>query len=431
MDSSQKRSKVFYGWYIVGASLFVLLYTGGVVHFGFTAVFEPIAEEFNWSYAQVSLASSLRGLEMGLLAPLVGFLVDRWGPRRLVFAGSILICGGFLLLSKVSSLAMFYGAFALIATGMSLCGGTVLMTTVANWFRRKAGIATGIVVSGFGLGGLLVPVVTILIDRLEWRPAMLTVGLGMLVIVLPLSLLMRHKPEHYGHQPDGEVSSNVETMSVQNLTAVTEINITAKQALRKRAFWHLAFASMCHAFVLGAVVTHMMPYLSSLGIARATSSLVALVLPVASIIGRLNSGWLSDRFGRKQVFTISFILMTAGVFLFGYVDTGRMWLLVPFIITLSLGWGGSVTTRITLLREYFGRGSFGTIFGFTSGIMMLGHVTGAPLAGWIFDMWGSYQGAWLGYGALTLVGAILVFTIPSFSSTVQMSDQPRTRQSMK
>ncbi len=423
VDFNQKRSKLFYGWYIVGASLIIYLYTGGVIYFGFTAVFEPIANEFHWSYAQISLASSLRGLEVGLLAPAVGFLVDRWGPRRLIFTGSILVSMGFLLLSRVSSLAMFYGAFALIAIGMSLCAGTVLMTAVANWFRSKAGVATGIAASGFGLGGLLVPIVTILIAMLEWRTAMLTVGLGMLVIVLPLSLLMRHKPEQYGYQPDGEVNSNLETIRVQGLTAGAEINITAKQALRNRAFWHLAFAAMCHGFVIGAIVTHMMPYLSSLGISRSTSSLIALFLPVTSIVGRLSSGWLGDRLGRKQVFTASFGLMTVGVFLFGYITTGRMWLLVPFITTFSLGWGGSVTSRITLLREYFGRGSFGTIFGFISGLMMLGHVTGTPLAGWIFDTWGSYQGAWLGYGALTLMGAVLVFTIPSLSSTVQVSDQ--------
>ncbi len=87
MDSNQKRSKVFYGWYIVGACVFIALYTGGIVHFGFTAVFEPIAEEFGWSYAQVSLAFSLRGFEMGLLAPVTGLLVDRWGPRKLIFGG--------------------------------------------------------------------------------------------------------------------------------------------------------------------------------------------------------------------------------------------------------------------------------------------------------------------------------------------------------
>ncbi len=417
MDFNQKRSKVFYGWYIVGAAVLITLYTGGVVHFGFTAVFEPIVEEFHWSYAQVSLAFSIRGFEMGLLAPLIGFLVDRLGPRRLIFSGSIIVCLGFLLLSRVSSLAMFYGAFVLIAIGMSTCTGTVLMTAVANWFRMKAGIATGIVASGFGLGGLIVPVVTGLIDVLQWRMTMVAVGFGMLVIVLPLSFVVRHKPEQYGYQPDGEMTSAVETGEIEAATANEEVNISAKQALSGRTFWHIAISSACHSFVIGAVVTHMMPYLSSLGIARSVSSLVALVLPVTSICGRLGSGWLVERLGSRQVFAASFAFMTAGILFFGYITTGRIWLLVPFIITLSLGWGCSVTTRITLLREYYGRASFGTILGFTSGIMMLGNVAGAPLAGWVFDTWGSYQGAWLSYSAITLLGAVLVFTIPPPGST--------------
>ncbi len=418
MNFRQKSSKVFYGWYIVAACVIMMLYTGGIVHFGFTAVFEPIAEEFGWSYAQVSLAFSLRGFEVGLLAPLAGLVVDRWGPRRLVFGGSILICLGFLLLSRTSSLAMFYGAFVLIALGMSTFSDTVLMTAVANWFRRKAGVAIGIVASGFGLGGLIVPVITGLIDLLQWRMAMVVVGLGMLVIVIPLSFVVRHKPEQYGYQPDGEVASTVETNEIQYSTASTEVNIPAKQALSGRTFWHIAIASMCHAFVIGAVVTHMMPYLSSVGISRSVSSLVALLLPVVSISGRLSSGWLSERLGSRQVFAGSFALMTAGMFLFGYVATDRMWLLVPFILTFSLGWGCSVTTRLSLLREYYGRGSFGKILGFTSGVMMLGSISGAPLAGWVYDTWGSYQSAWLSYSALTLLGAVLVFTMPSPSSTV-------------
>ena len=250
MDFNQKRSKLFYGWYIVGACLLISLYTGGAVYFGFTAVFEPIAEEFGWSYAQISLAASLRGLEVGLLAPVMGLLVDRWGPRRLVFGGSILVCAGFLVLSRVSSLAMFYGAFALIAIGMSTCTSTVLMVAVANWFRKNVGLAIGIAASGVGFGGLIVPVVAKLIDVLQWRMVMVTAGLGMLVVVLPLSLLIRHKPEHYGYQPDGEVSSTAEIMGAQISTASAEVNIPAKQALRKRAFWQVAILAMCQVFVL-------------------------------------------------------------------------------------------------------------------------------------------------------------------------------------
>ena len=412
MDSDPKRPRIFYGWYIVAASLVNLLYTGGVAHFGFTAVFEPIENEFKWSYAQISLASSLRGLEMGLLAPVVGFLVDKWGPKKMIFGGSIFLCLGFLLLSRVESLLVFYLAFVLIAFGMSFSGGTVIMTAVANWFQKKAGLAMGIVVSGFGLGGLLIPVVTLLVDNFEWRTAMVIIGFGTLVIILPLAFIMRHRPEDYGYHPDGE-SGAVNQTGVEKVEDVSHTGMTTRQALRSRAFWQLSIASCCHSFLLGAVVTHMMPYLSSLGVERPTASFIAMILPVASIVGRLNGGWLGDRYGRKKVFTTSFFLMTIGVFIYGCLDYNRLWLLIPFILALSLGWGGSVTTRLTLLREYFGRRSFGTIMGFMSGVMMVGHITGAPLAGWIYDTWGTYRGAWLAYGAVTLLGAFLVFTLPA------------------
>ena len=401
---------MFYGWYVVGACVVIILYAGGVVHFGFTAVFEPIAREFGWSYAQISLASSLRGLEMGLLAPLMGLLVDRWGPRRLVLGGSIMLCLGFAVLSRVSSLATFYGAFALMSIGMSTCTGTVLMTAAVNWFRMRAGLVTGIVASGFGLGGLLMPLVTSLIDALQWRTAMLVAGLGVLVIILPLALLVRDKPERYGYQPDGMARSASESVTVPLSPLPAEIDVPARQALKDRAFWHVAIASMCHAFVVGAVVTHMMPYLSSLGVSRSLSSLVALLLPVSSICGRLGGGWLGDRLGRKRVFTAGFACMVAGLLCFANIGIERVWLVAPFVAAFSLGWGFSVTARIALMREYFGRSSFGTILGFTSGIMMLGNVSGTPLAGWVFDTWGSYLGAWLGFGVVAFLGAVLSAT---------------------
>ena len=427
MQLNRRPSKVFYGWWIVGACVFILLYTSGVVHFGFTAVVEPIAEEFGWSYAQISLASSLRGLEIGLLAPLAGFLADRWGPRRLVLGGSILVGLGLVTLSRVSSLGMFYLAFALIAIGMSACVGTVLITVVANWFRKKIGIAIGVVVSGFGLGGLLVPVVTMLVDTLQWRTAMLSLGLGMIIIVMPLSLLLRHKPERYGYLPDGDVSSSLETSEFHTSAESVEINIPAKQALRSGAFWHIALAAMCHSFIVGAVITHIMPFLSSIGIIRSTASLVALALPVVSIGGRLGVAWIRDRLDGRRVYAVAFALMAIGMLSFGYVARGATWLLVPFVIVFSFGWGGSVTTRMTLLRKYFGRSSFGTILGFISGVMMVGQISGAPLAGWVFDTWGSYQGIWFGLVPLTLVSLVLALTTPRIGNTVKMNDNLRTQ----
>jgi MFS family permease len=422
MRFEQKLSKIYYGWYIVGACLLITVYTTGIINFGFTAVFEPIAEEFGWSYVQISLAASLRGLEIGLLAPFMGFLVDRWGPRRLIFGGSIFICVGFLILSRISSLTMFYVAFALIAIGMSTCTQTVTMTAVVNWFRRRAGLAIGIVASGVGLGGFLVPVLTRLIDVFQWRPTMFAVGFSTLAIVLPLSFLIRHKPGHYVHKTNGHASNLVGTREVQLSAKNMEVNTSAKQALRQRAFWHLATSSMCQVFVVSAIVTHIMPYLGSLGIPRTISSLAAFALPVVSIGGRLSGGWLSDKFGIRKVYTICFLSMAAGLFFFGYVTNRMIWLLVPGIIMLSLGWGCTVTIRLSLIKEYFGRSSYGTILGFVAGMMMLGSVAGAPIAGWIFDTFGSYKTAWLGFCAFSISAAVIALTIPSSSSNNRHSN---------
>lgn len=418
-----KRYKVFYGWWIVAACFGVALYIGGIVIFGFTAIFEPVANEFGWSYAQISFAASLRGLEMGLLAPLMGLLVDRWGPRQLMFGGVILIGLGLTLLSRTTSLGMFWGVFALIAIGMSACVGTVMMTAVSNWFRKKLGIAAGIVLSGFGFSGLLIPGVVRLVDTYDWRTAMVIFGVGMWVIGLPLSLLLRRNPEQYGYLPDGEASSTVTVDESLTLTQTAEEEIGPRQALTSRAFWHIALALMCQMLVVMAVITHVMPYLSSIGITRSTSSLIAMGIPLVSIGGRLGFGWLGDKFDKRRVATVGFAMMGLGLLFFGYVANGGMWLLVPFFIFFGVGYGGLVIMRVTLVREYFGRSRFGTIHGFTIGVMMLGNLIGPPLAGWVFDNWGSYQGIWFVFAGLVIVALIIMATTPPIGEATRLADK--------
>ncbi|MFC1893060.1 MFS transporter [Chloroflexota bacterium] len=309
---------MFYGWWVVGACFLVSLYTGGIVFFGFTAIFEPLASEFGWSYTQISFAASLRGVELGLLAPIVGLLVDRWGPRRLLFAGAIFIGLGFVLLSRINSLGMFYASFFIIAIGISISAATVMMTAVVNWFRKKVAIATGIVASGFALGGLLVPLVAILIDTSGWRMVMFILGLGMWVIGIPLSLLVRHKPEHYGYLPDGEPSTTTSVNESPGSPQNAEVDVQAKQAIKSRAFWHLSLALMFQGMAIQAVITHVMPYLSSIGIARSTSSIIASATPLASIGGRLGFGWLGDRLDKRWLTTAGLALSRCLVYIRWY-----------------------------------------------------------------------------------------------------------------
>ncbi|UCB42865.1 MAG: MFS transporter [Dehalococcoidales bacterium] len=402
-------STVFYGWWLVGASLLIAMYVGGGVFYGFTAVFEPIADEIGWSYTQISLAASLRGVEMGLLAPFVGIMTDRWGPRRLIFGGGIFAALGLFLLGRTTSLGMFYAAFALIAIGISTCTMTVLLTAVANWFQRRVGIATGIAVSGFGLGGLMVPAIVGLIEAYDWRVAVIILALGMLVLVLPLSLLFRHRPEHYGQQPDGEPIGDVIAVD-DGLTSIPLMaageDVSARQALKSGAFWSIALASACHVMLVTAVITHVMPYLSSVDVARSTSSQVAMAVPLASIAGRLGFGWFADRASRKLVTVVGFGMMALGLLCFAFTGITGTWILIPFLILFGPGYGGINVMRPALVQEYFGRSSFGTIFGIIIGAGMVGSIGGPALAGWAYDNWGSYQDMWFLMSAVPVVALI-------------------------
>lgn len=418
-----KPRRVFYGWWVVIACFFISLYTGGAVFYGFTAFFEPLADKFNWSYAQISFAASLRGMEAGLLAPLVGILVDRWGSRRLLFSGTIISSLGLILLSRTTSLAMFYGAFLLLAIGMSICSSTVLMTAVANWFRKKIGIATGIMVSGYGFGGLLVPVIVRLIDTYDWQKALIILAIGMLALCLPLSLLVRHKPEQYGYQPDGEPEDAVISNNNLTLPKTIEVNIGTRQALKSRTFWHIAVSLLCQAMMVSAVVTHVMPYLTSIHITRANSSLIAMAIPLTSISGRLGLGWLGDRFDKRRVIASAFVMMCGGLLCFGFASSAAVWVLTPFLILFGIGYGGNNTLRASVIREFFGRSNFGAIHGFVLGIMALGSIAGPPLAGWVFDKWGSYQPIWLVFAGLAVVAILVVITTPPVSSTAQPVDE--------
>ncbi|MFW6125732.1 MAG: MFS transporter [Chloroflexota bacterium] len=405
-------STVFYGWWIAAASFAIALYVGSVVFYGFTAFFEPIAEEMGWSYAQVSLGSSLRGLEAGILAPFVGLLVDRFGPRKLVFIGGILAAGGLGLLSQTTSLGMFYASFALMALGTSCCAGIVLMTAVANWFQRRIGIATGIAICGFGFSGLLVPLIVKLIGMYEWRTAIAILAVGMVAMVLPLSLVFRHKPEVYGYFPDGDTEDSVSPVGSLEQPEAIEIDLRAVQALKTGIFWRIVAISTCHMIVMQAVVIHVMPYLSSIGVARATSGFVAAAIPVCSIAGRLGLGWLGDRYGRRLVIAGAFGMMAVGVFCFASASIAGFLLVIPFLALFGIGYGGSNAMRIALARQYFGRTRFGSIFGLAMGISILGGIMAPPLAGWVYDSWGSYQGVWFAFAALPVVAGVLALSLP-------------------
>ncbi|UCG63722.1 MAG: MFS transporter [Deltaproteobacteria bacterium] len=415
--------KFFYGWWVLGALFLIWAYISGVVSFGFTSAFKPIADEFRWSYARVSIAASIRGLEIGLLAPLVGLLLDRIGPRKLIFTGALITGSGLIFLSRIHSLLAFYGAFAVIAVGTSTSIGVLPVTVIGYWFHKRVSLATGIVVCGSAAGGLLVPIITIVIDTFGWRTAMVVFGAATWLILSSLAIIVRHSPERYGLFPDGEACGNaVEGHGLARLAQNNYKDVSVWQALKTRAFWHLQTGFICHVFAIHAVLTHAMPYLSSIGISRATGSIAAGAIPVMSVAGRLSFGWFGDRQDKRRITAIGIGLIAISLFGFGFLDRSGAWLLALFVVLFSIGYGGPVPMMPALLREYFGKSHLGSIVGFSQGLAMIGSITGQPLAGFVFDTYGQYQTAWIAFAAVNVFGALSVLSAPKSTDQIRSSE---------
>jgi MFS family permease len=398
---------IFYGWWIVLSCFIIGLYVSSIIFFGFTAFIEPIVKEFGWSYTQVSFASSLRGLEMGIFAPFLGFLVDRWGSRILMFLGVITVGLGLILLSFTQSLFMFYLAFLFLSFGAGGCTSIVTMAVIANWFNKKAGKAFGFMASGFGASGLVIPVIVWLIEGYQWRTALVLLGVGMWAIGLPLTCIIRNKPEPYGYLPDGLPPSPEGESTLQS----PEINLTLKEALYERSFLYLTLAEFLRFMIVTAVVTHVMPYLGSIGLSRKTAGLVAAGIPLFSIIGRIGFGWLGDIYNKKYIMILTFFLLGTGMVAFCYVQI--FWVLILFLLLFPPSFGGTMVLRVSMLREYFGRDSFGKLLGIIMGAASLGGIIGPPLAGWVFDTWKNYQYIWLPFAGSVGLAILLVWRIES------------------
>lgn len=397
---------IFYGWWVLLACFLIGLYVAGAVYFGISAFFEPLVKEFGWSYTQVSFATSLRGLEMGIFAPIIGFLVDRFGSRKLLLFGTITVGFALILLSLTQSLFMFYASFLLLSFGAGGCTSVVLLTAVAKWFDKNLGMALGVVTCGYGAGGLIIPLIVRLIDLYHWRTTLIILGLGMWILGIPLSFIIRDKPKEYIHLPDRD--SFPDSMSqIKNRSKGFEIDL--KEAMKQRTFLYLVIVEVIRLMIVSAVTLHVMPYLSTKGIPRSTAGMVTAAIHVFSIIGRFGFGWLGDVYNKKYTMLVALCFMGMGLVAFCYVQQG--WMILIFLLLFSPGCWGSMILARTIQREYFGKDSFGKMIGVIMGLGSIGGIIGPTLAGSVFDTFGSYHFVWLGFFCLNIIAIILVLRI--------------------
>ena len=418
------RIRVFYGWWVVSASAAIIFLTGGTFYYGFSALVKPLQDQFGWSRALISGAFSLRTQSGGVASPIVGYLVDRVGSRRLLLTGTVLVGAGFIFLSRVESVWAFYVAVMIIAVGMSATGGPVAMTTAAHWFERQRGRAMALLTAGAGASGVMVVVLATLISAFGWREALLIIGIAQWAVCIPLALLVRHRPEEMGLLPDGEpprppaevgrVTAPPEADAVADgPLRIQDSGMTVGQALRTRTFWLLALAMSLAGFGSTAIIVHQVVYVTeATGLSNEEAAVVAMLMPVVSLVGRLGFGWLADYREKRQVLAASYTLLGLGILLLAAAQ--EPWQLVFFLVVFSPGWGGSIAVQPAFQAESFGLRAFGAIQGLAFTVSTLGSVAGPIFAGWVHDSTDTYRHAFvvLALASLAAAPAILMVGRP-------------------
>ncbi len=398
------RPKIFYGWWMAWAYFVMNFYWAGALFAGFSALFNPIREAFGISATLATAAITLRNAIAFFESPFVGFLFDRVGPRPLMLAATFITAGGFSLLIFSHSTWAFFLSFAIASVGLStfVAGtGPALMTV---WFVRHRGKAIAIVLAGAGLGAFLVPPIAAMIDAWGWRVAMAVLVVVLLIISLPLSAMLRRRPEDHGLYPDGRPPDPEDDVAGGRPGRPERADFGFREALRTRSFWLLVLAQFVVSIGTTAVHLFVIPHLEDQGFSTTSAAWVATALGLVSVFSTFGIGWLSDTFDRRLILIAVYLCQAGGLFLFANATSA--WQLAIFIALFGVGARASGPVVISLLAEYFGRTNFGKIQGVLYSFFTGGAVVGPLIGAAVHDSSGSFTLIFVIFGAMTAVSVI-------------------------
>jgi 4,5-dihydroxyphthalate decarboxylase len=416
---SRAGARVFYGWWVVLACFVGLtLGAASILVFSLGVFTKPIEDEFGWTRAQVSLAAAVIVYTIVLVGPLQGYLIDRFGVRRVALPSIPLFAAALALLYFLpANLAVFYAAWVAV----TICGAGVYNASfnkvTAAWFDRRLGLAVGIVSAGQGFGAALIPPISQwLVAGFGWRFAYVGLALIVLVIGLPvIALLLRDKPEDKGLLPDGD-------SYMHGFGRMFAAGPTLREALRLKSFWIVAAAFFLLGIMSTAIVSHLVPMLVDGGLAPQSAAYVQSAFGVALIVGRLTVGVLLDRFFAPSVMIASLLGPVLGLTMYALGAGGGAVFLWAFIT--GFGVGAEFDVLGYLIPRYFGRRSYGKMYGVLLSGFLLGGGVGAALLGVIRTAYGSYTiGLW-GIVAATAAAALLFARLGPYAYVVRMPGKP-------
>jgi MFS family permease len=387
---------------MVGAGCGLQFLQAGLLHHAFGGYVAVLQDERGWSKTALSGAAALQQMEAAILGPILGWVMDRFGPQGVIRVGVFLFGGGFMLLSQVDTLLEFYGAFILVALGSSLCGFFPLNVALINWFERKRARALSAMSLGLALGGVFVPAVGWSLVTYGWRATAFGSGVLAIVAGFPLAMVMRRRPEDHGETVDGlPPETGSKTPSLETPAAGTR-DFTAREALRTPAFWLLSLGHGFALFVVGAVSVHAIAHMKeALGYAVSAAAAVITLLTICQIIG-VGVGWvIGERYEKRYIAAACMLMHALGLLCLTYA-TGLAWL-IAFAALHGVAWGLRGPFMQAMRADYFGRSAIGMILGLSFMIIVIGQVGGPMIAGMLADATGDYR---LGFTLLAVLAAL-------------------------
>ena len=412
----QKSRRPFYGHYLVAVTFLFMLLSYGSGSFVFSLFVNPLQSTFGWGRGQVMVGFTIFFVVQGLVSPLVGRFVDRFGVRGVIPVGALAMGLGFVFVSRASDLFMFYVGYVIVGAGSAGMGIVPCSAIVSNWFKRKRGIAVGVMASGMGAGGfVMAPIVAHLLEGSDWRAAYLAMAVIICVVTIPLSLaLVRTRPSDMGLHPDGDVFA-LEDTNASTATGGGGQGISLRQAATTTAIYLIGISYFVSGFSNTGALHAPVPFLEDVGFPTATAALALSMLGLGSGLGKVFFGWLCDRIPPKRACAIGLTLQLCGVLVLLTIRADSSLALIwAYAMLLGFGLGSWLPSMSTLVSRTFGLAYYGSIFGVIAFLESAGTSMGPLFAGLMFDATGTYFHAFVTFALLYAIAipAILLVKKP-------------------
>ena len=404
------RQRFYPGYTVVIAAFVVMMVAQGFFN-SFGIVFNSLLDEFHWTRAATAGAFSLSMLFRGVGGIIMGGLTDRFGPRLVLTFCGVAIGLGFLLLSRVTELWHIYIFYGFLL-GLGMSGVWVpLLSSIARWFDRRRALMSGIVVAGVGVGGLIVPpLLTRLISATDWRTAYWVQAAIVAGAVIVAAQFLKRNPDG-GAVPAEELPPPETAMA-------SGPGLTLRAALRTRQLWLVFITLLCSGYVVFSMVVHLVPHAIDLGIPAEDAATLLAVMNGISLVGVLAlAGFIGDRYGSRRVFLISLAMMLGALVLLVFAT--ELWTLYLMVIVMGTALGAEGASESPLVARLFGLDSHGLIFGVV-GIGFTGGTAIGPLVtGYLYDITGSYQTAFVVCAAVAAVAIVAVLLLKTVKTPAQ------------